>query len=103
MLIQTVPHAPGVITFDKALSTTTTIVFSWPALSGTETGGVTLDNYEVEYDQGTATWTSLVIQPGTSYTATGLTGGLTYQFQVRGINIYGSGPFSSVYSFVAGD
>ena len=39
---------------------------------------------------------------GTTHSESGLTGGLTYQFKVRAVNIFGEGTFSSTISVVAG-
>jgi hypothetical protein len=89
------------------LSTNTQIVLSWTALvSGTATGGssVSIDNYELQWDNangGTTNFVTLNTAPATTYTATGLTGGKTYQFRVAGINIFGEGSFSSILSVVA--
>jgi predicted phage tail protein len=45
---------------------------------------------------------SLTTTTSTSYSATGLTGGLSYGFKVRAINAYGNGAFSTVSTIVAG-
>ena len=85
-------------------STNTQIVLSWTALvAGTSTGGssVSITNYELYWDQGTNTFVTLTTTPLLTYTATGLTGGTTYQFKVRAINIFGNGAFSSILSVVA--
>ena len=66
--------------FDSSTSTNTQIVLTWTALTGADAGGssVSIDNYEVQWDQGTATWASLITTASTTYTVTGLTGGTTY-------------------------
>lgn len=81
-------------------------MLSWTALvAGTATGGssVSIDNYEVQWDQGTATFVTLVTASATTYTKTGLTGGTTYQFMVRAINVYGNGAFSQILTVIAAE
>ena len=39
----------------------------------------------------------------TTYTVTGLTGGLNYKFTVRAVNVYGFGSFSNVLVVQASD
>ena len=65
---------------------------------------MTIDNYEVYWDQGSVvnSWTSLTLTSSLTYTELGLTGGITYSFKIRGINKYGQGAFSSVVAIVAG-
>jgi hypothetical protein len=92
--------------FDISSSSNTQIKLTWTALSGTATGGsgVSIDTYNVEWDQGTATWVSLsnVVSPTSFYTKTGLTGGTTYQFRVYAVNKYGNGATSLTTSIKAG-
>lgn len=94
------------LTFDEAASTATEIKVSWTELTtSTETGGSPIIEYEVEQavDAATPSW-SLVATPaaGTSeYTATGVTGGVTYLFRVRARNVHGRGPYATVVSALA--
>lgn len=82
----------------------------WTALTGsTDTGGLSITSYNLEYDQGSgepaggASWSSLVGSPSASllltYTLNGagvVTGGQAYQFRVRANNPLGWGPWSTI-------
>lgn len=97
-------------TFDILTSSNTLIDVSWIALvTGTQTGGssVSIDNYEIQWDQGsiTSVFVTLNTAPSTTFSVTtatnGVTGGETYQFKVRAINIFGPGDWSPILSVVA--
>lgn len=65
---------------------------------------MTIDNYEVFWNQGSLinTWASLTLTPSLTLTQSGLSAGETYSFTVRGINKYGAGPTSSATAIIAG-
>ena len=71
------------------------VTLRWTALTGSDTGGldVDVDSYDLEWDQGTATWTALITLASTelSYThSPPLSGGETYAYRIRATNEYGS-------------
>ncbi|GHU64862.1 hypothetical protein AGMMS49983_11510 [Clostridia bacterium] len=68
----------------------TQVILSWDPPSNTGGGSIT---YQVSLDNGT-TWISVATD--TSYTATGLTNGTTYSFQVRADNTAGPSTTLSV-------
>ncbi len=51
-------------------------------------------DYRVSYDQATGTWVNLATSTVTAYTATGLTGGLTYKFRIEARNSVGYSLYS---------
>ena len=80
------------------------IQLSWPELSGASTGDSAILSYNLYFDDATGTIDiSLVDDLVTSFTATGLIGGETYQFKVRALNIYDYGDFSDVVTKVTSD
>ena len=63
------------------------------------TAGTPITNYEIQRSPatGTPTWTAVAtVGNVTSTTATGLTGGSSYIFRVRAINVVGNGAWSAV-------
>jgi hypothetical protein len=75
-------------------------------LTGTSTGGsaVTISNYEIYWDGGATMpiWVSLTLTSSLTFTQPVTTPGETYSFKIRGINKYGTGPFSSITAIIAG-
>ena len=68
------------------------VSLSWTSLSGTSTGNSEITAYALYFDDATGSITHLLQSTtGTSFTATGLTGGQNYQFHVKACNIYGCG------------
>jgi hypothetical protein len=68
-------------------TTTTQLAVDFVALtSGADTGGSTIDSYNLQWDQGTGAWVDLFGEDGayqllTTYTVTsGVTGGSAYRF-----------------------
>ena len=88
-------------------STSTSVVqVTWTTLSSPQNGDSTITSYNIYWDQGTSTWTSLAGESspytGTTYTISlGITSGSTYQFKVRAKNKWGFGDFSTTTSVVA--
>lgn len=94
-LVNTLPLAMTVPTYTWAYVTNTQIKFDWIALTGTQKGGaaVTIDFYEIEWDQGTGNWVSLTaaVDPSlTSYTHSSLSQNTEYKHRIRAINKYGA-------------
>ena len=82
--------------YEGASTTETDLEMVWDALTlPTLTGGSPITSYLVEWDQGTGTWTSLTTTASLSYLQTGLTTAQAYAFRVAGINIFGTGPYST--------
>jgi hypothetical protein len=76
--------------------TETTINLSWTALTSPANGNSPVTSYNIYWDNASGTVNiNLASGTFTSYTVTGLTGGLTYLFMVSAQNIYGAGSFSS--------
>lgn len=89
-------------------STKTAIGLSYQALTGTNTGGSAILSYDLQWDQGTGTWTSLVgYNPyslaTTFVTPSTLTTGSYYSFKYRAINQNAEswGAFSDPVSLIA--
>ena len=80
----------------------TQVSLSWSAPS--DTGGVAITDYVVQYSTDQSAWTTVSHQPSsaTSITVTGLTNDTLYYFKVAAVNQYcnnggpGSGPFSQI-------
>jgi hypothetical protein len=100
--IRSVPNAmaiPAVVSYSD-----TAISISWTALTAAATGNSAITAYNLQWDSGSgSTFTDLTSQTATTYSVTGLTGGTTYQFQVRARNVYGYGSYSSVLTVSAID
>lgn len=91
----------SVVSIDVSSTTNTATKVTWTALTGSARGGsaVTIDSYEVFWDQGTGTWVSLSTTTTDLFVnKNGLTGGATYSFKVRALNKYGYGDFTSAVS-----
>jgi hypothetical protein len=72
------------------------ITISWGTLSSPSNGNSAIISYQLFYGiDGTAltTPTQLTSSLSTYYTLSGVTGGSTYGFNIRAVNIYGNGPF----------
>jgi len=86
--------------FEKALSTNTDAIFTWPALTGDEeTGGSPITSYTARL---TSSGTLIEEKSVTTNTVTftSLTGGTTYVFIVSALNKYGSGTSSATISII---
>lgn len=98
VLAAQIPDAPTNLANVAEITDSDSIGLTWSA--PVFDGGSALIDYTVEYDSASsgATFTELVSAlTDTTYTATGLTQGLTYQFKVKARNIYG---FSATYSSI---
>ena len=87
------PGRPAAPSVSSVAGSTTSLSVTWTAPSNT---GPTIDNYDLQYRQGTSgTFTDgPQDQPGTSATITGLTANTLYQVQVRATNSDGNSPWS---------
>ena len=98
-VIITYADAPQSLTETVASRASDSITLSWT--SGAANGGSAVTGYRVSSDGATGTWA--VIATGvaaTSYTATGLTAGLSYKFKVEAENGFGFSAFSSSVSIL---
>ena len=72
------------------------IVVNWSALTGSATGNSGILSYNLYWDNASGTNNiELTNSLTTTYTVSGVSGGSTYRFKVRAINIYGKGAFST--------
>jgi len=85
-----VPDAPTGISGTPGVGT---VALSWTAPSNT--GGVALTDYVVQYSTDQANWTTFADGTSTATTATvtGLTGGTSYYFRVAAVNSVGTGSY----------
>jgi hypothetical protein len=100
--VPTAPTAPTV----GYIATDTQVLIQWIDLVfGDNTGLAYITSYNLYSDNGSGDNVFDEIYSGltTSYLATGLTGGITYQFKLSATNMYGDGPFSSILSYVPQD
>ena len=87
-VIITYADAPVTLLETVADRSATSITFSWT--EGAANGGSSVTSYRINSDGALGTWS--VIADGialTTYTATGLTAGLTYNFKVEAENEFG--------------
>ena len=89
----TPPGRPAAPSVSSVAGSTTSLSVTWTAPSNT---GPTIDDYDLQYRQGTSgNFTAgPEDQPSTSATITGLTANTLYQVQVRATNSDGNGPWS---------
>jgi hypothetical protein len=98
ILAAQIPDNPTALANNAAITDADSIGLTWSA--PVFDGGSALIDYTVEYDAASSGVTFTELASGltdTSYTATGLTQGLTYQFKVKARNSYG---FSLTYSSI---
>jgi hypothetical protein len=95
--VETEPTNLSVVSIDVPSTFNTVTKVVWTALTGSARGGkdVSITQYEVYWDQSTGDWVTLANTTSLFTTKTGLTGGTTYKFKIRGYNKYGEGPFTS--------
>jgi hypothetical protein len=87
-IILTNPDAPVSLAENQQARTASSITFTWSA--GAKTGGSPIIDYRISYDNALASWSYLQSGVGTlTFTATGLTPGLTYAFKVEARNSFG--------------
>ena len=87
------------LTSDLLLSSSSHLYLYWTAATSSLAKGgmnIPITQYEIQWDQGTGTWTQLVITQNTYYNLTGLSDGLSYNFKIRSYNKYGAGAYSQI-------
>lgn len=94
------------MTFDSGSSSTTAITITWTAPTGdSATGASPILSYYVDgaVSAGSPAWARLgEVTAGTeTFTATGLTGGVTYVYRVQAVNLHGAGEASDTLSALA--
>ena len=82
-----VPGAPGTLSLAAGTDANTQINLSWSAPS--DTGGATITGYRIKKDGSVLV--ADTSSTGTTYTASGLTGNTSYNFNVAAINSIGTG------------
>lgn len=93
------PSPPTVV---SGVTYGTTIQIAIAALTGNSyTGGATISSYNIQWDQGTSTWTDLTYSLVLSATVNGLTLGTSYSFRYRAANVIGNGTYSSTLTVKA--
>ena len=81
---------PGVPNLSAVSETTSTISVAWNFATG-------ITSYTLQYRvTGSSGWTQITGITGTTYTATSLMSGTSYDFQVQALNSYGTSAFCSV-------
>jgi hypothetical protein len=103
--VNKVPNAMATPT-QGSLTTSSQIEINWVALQGQDTGNSAITSYNLQMEIATDVWQDIV-GASTSYLQTSfllidsVSGGQTYKFRVRALNIYGAGDFSSSASIIA--
>lgn len=88
----TTPAVEPTVAAPTMTVTRTSVAASW---SVSNTGGMSVTNYEVQLSADGSNWQSPVSQAGTSKTFTGLVPGATYYVRVRAQNDVGYGAYST--------
>jgi hypothetical protein len=92
-IIYTYADAPLDLAETVAARTSSSITFTWS--EGADNGGSSVIDYRVSYDDAVGTFVELASNiVATTYTATGLTYGLTYTFRVEARNAFGYSAYS---------
>jgi len=93
-----VPGAPGTLSLAAGTPSYSAINLSWSAPS--DTGGGTISGYRIKKDGSVLV--ADTSSTGTTYTATGLTGSTSYNFNVAAINEKGTGADGNTPSLTTG-
>lgn len=98
-VILTKPDAPVSIMETESERSITSITFSWS--DGLSDGGAPIIDYRISYDNALSAWEVRAENVQTkSYTATGLTAGLTYKFRIEARNSYDHSDYSDEISII---
>jgi predicted phage tail protein len=93
MTVPTAPQTPSAQGGDAS------VTLAW--LAPSNTGGATVDRYEVQQaTSGGGPWATIAEPTTLGHSATGLSNGTSYFFQVRAHNAAGWGPYSTVASAI---
>lgn len=99
-LIYRVPDSPINLANDDSITMATTIGLTWE--KAVETGGTSVYDYRVTYDQGTGNYVVLETEiTDTMFTAINLTPGMTYSFTIAARNAEGYSLESSSVEILA--
>jgi hypothetical protein len=93
-----VPGAPGTLSLSAGSPSQTAINLSWSAPS--DTGGATITGYRIK--KNGSTLVANTGTTGTTYSATGLSGNTSYNFNVAAINSVGTGTDGNTPSLTTG-
>lgn len=94
------PDQPTSLTNVPEVTQATQVGLEW--LAPSFDGGSSLLDYQVWFaEQGSSFQLFADSLPGLSYTATGLTQGVTYEFKVEARNAYGLGFFSNTVTVLS--
>ncbi len=98
-IILTNPDAPRYLLENLSARSSNSITFSWT--QGVANGGANVLDYRISFDQALGIYIVRASEiTATSYTATGLTAGLTYKFKVESRNSFGYSDLSSEISII---
>jgi hypothetical protein len=97
-VITTTPGAPTSVIEDTAERTKSTLGLSWTA--PTFIGGATITHYRINIAEQGQSYSVLTSVTTTTYTATGLTAGTTYEFKIESLNSYGYSSYSDVVTLL---
>jgi hypothetical protein len=96
-IIITYPDPPISILEDTSTKTPTSIGMTWS--EGPSNGGETVDDYRINIAEFGQSYSVLATGiTSASYTATGLTTGITYDFKIESRNQHGYSDYSDVFT-----
>jgi hypothetical protein len=93
-VITTTPDAPTSVAEVTAERTKSTLGLTWTAPAFT--GGDVIIDYRISIAEQGGSYSVLTSEGSTTYTATGLTAGTTYEFKIESQNSYGYSAYSDV-------
>lgn len=97
-----VSSAPQNVARDEALTSASQVTFTWSVPSYTGGTGTSILDYSIQWDNATGSFSSLTTGvTALTFTKTGVTAGVTYQFKVAARNQVGLSVYTSSFSIVA--